>query len=326
MSEFGRRRFLIATNALILAPFPVVAKEDAKIHRIGFLWGGRPSPGLKVFVGELRKRGWIEGENFSFVHRIAEGRYDRLPELAAELVSEEVNVILTQQLPSTIAAKKATQSIPIVMWGNGDPVAYGLVTNLARPEANVTGVTFLVHEICVKLLELLKEINPRLEHVAGFLVTTNPGSVPYLRAMHTAAQRLGVKSTHFEVSTPNDLDAAFESIRKAKVDTLQLGPEALMFSQRVRIMEFANRHGLVVGGNAEVFAKAGAIVSYSPRWAEIPRRAAYFVDKILRGAKPADLPVEQPRQVEVVVNLKAAKALGLTIPPSVLIRADRVIE
>lgn len=327
MSEFGRRRFLISTNALILAPFPVVAKENTKVRRIGWLWGGHASAGaIKAVAHELRQRGWIEGQNILFVHRVAKGRNDPLPEFAAELVREGVSVILTQQSTSTIAAKRATQSIPIVMLGNGDPVGHGLVTNLARPEANVTGVTFLIDEICMKLLELLKEINPRLEHVAAFLNPTNPGAGPYGQAVQTAAQRLGIESMLPEVTTPNDFDAAFESIARANVDTLQLAPGALIRSQRVRILEFANRHGLVVGGNHPVFADAGAVVSYSPRLAEIPGRIAFFIDEILRGAKPADLPVEQPTQFEIVINLKAAKALGLSIPPSVFIRADRVIE
>jgi len=327
VGSIRRRRFLVATNALLLAPFVAAAREGVPLHRIGWLWGAGASALIREIVeDELRQRDWVEGKNIAFEHRIAEGRSDRIQGLAVELVRDNVSAILTSQSNATIAAKRATDEIPIVMVGNGDPVRYGLVTNLARPEANVTGVSFLVNEIAVKLLELLREVHPRLARVAVFVNPTNPGAASYAEAVHAAAERLGLSATLVQVKKPGDFDSAFNSIPQEKIDTLLLAPEGLIMSQRARIVAFANRHGLVVGGNNAVFADAGAVVSYAPPRAEIARRAAGFVDRILRGAKPADLPVEQPTRFEVVVNLRAAKGLGLSVPTSTLIRADRVIE
>jgi putative ABC transport system substrate-binding protein len=261
-----------------------------------------------------------------FEHRVVEGLNDRLPQFAAELVRLDVSVILTSQSTSTLAAKGATKTIPIVMVGGGDPVRYGLVTNLARPEANVTGVSFLVNEMAVKLVELLKEANPQLSYLAIFINPTNPGAAPYAEAAQAAARLIGVKTLVVQVKKPDDFEAAFDSILREKADTLLLPPEGLIVSQRKRILDFAARHRLVVGGNSRAFVDAGALISYSAQWWVLFRRVGDYVNKILRGAKPADLPVEQPMKFELVINMKAAKALGLTIPPSVLVRSDRIIE
>lgn len=327
MGLMRRRRFLVASNALLLAPLLGRAKEGERLRRVGWLWGGRASAlARRIVEEELRQRGWLEGKNITFEHRIAEGRNDRLQAFAAELVRDDVSVILASQSTATTAAKRATRTIPIVMVGNGDPVRYGLVSNLARPEANVTGVSFLVNELGVKLLELLKEVHPRLAHLAVFVNPSNPGAASYGEAVQAAAGLAGVRTALVRVTKAEEFGAAFESILREKVDTLLLPPEGLIASQRAGIVKFANRHGMVVGGNHAVFANAGAVVSYAPPTVEIARRAAAFVDRILRGAKPADLPVEQPTRFEVVINLQAAKALGLSIPASVLLRADRVIE
>lgn len=326
MALFGRRRLPGATTALMLG-LAAAATDAAGLNRVGWLWGGRASALVQEIVeDELRQRGWIQGENIEFAHRVGEGRNERLRDFAAELVGQDVSVILTSQSTATIAAKSATKTIPIVMVGNGDPVRYGLVTNLARPEANVTGVSFLVNEIGVKLLELLREANPRLAHVAVLVNPTNPGAATYGEAVQGAAELSGVKATLVPVKSASDFDAAFASILRENADTLLLPPEGLIASQRTRIVEFASRHGLVVGGNHRVFAEAGAVLSYAPPTSEIARRAAVFVDKILRGAKPADLPVEQPTRFEVMVNLPAAEALDLTVPAAILLRADKVIE
>jgi putative ABC transport system substrate-binding protein len=317
---------LILVLGILTLPLSGEAQKG-KVYRIGWLWGGQFSPQvLKIVQDELRKHGWIEGQNIMFEHRVAEGLNDRLPQFAAELVRLDVSVILTSQSASTLAAKEATKTIPIVMVGSGDPVRYGLVTNLARPEANVTGVSFLVNEMAVKLVELLKEANPQLSYLAIFINPTNPGAAPYAEAAQAAARLIGVKTLVVQVKKPDDFEAAFDSILREKADTLLLPPEGLIVSQRKRILDFAVRHRLVVGGNSRAFVDAGALVSYTAQWWVIFRRVGDYVNKILRGAKPADLPVEQPMKFELVINMKTAKALGLTIPPSVLMRSDRIIE
>jgi putative ABC transport system substrate-binding protein len=317
---------LILVLGILTLPLSGEAQKG-KVYRIGWLWGGQFSPQvLKIVQDELREHGWIEGQNIMFEHRVVEGLNDRLPQFAAELVRLDVSVILTSQSTSTLAAKGATKTIPIVMVGGGDPVRYGLVTNLARPEANVTGVSFLVNEMAVKLVELLKEANPQLSYLAIFINPTNPGAAPYAEAAQAAARLIGVKTLVVQVKKPDDFEAAFDSILREKADTLLLPPEGLIVSQRKRILDFAARHRLVVGGNSRAFVDAGALISYTAQWWVLFRRVGDYVNKILRGAKPADLPVEQPMKFELVINMKAAKALGLTIPPSVLVRSDRIIE
>ena len=317
---------LILVLGCLILPVSGEAQKE-KVHRIGWLWGGQLSTVvLKIVQDGLRELGWIEGQNIIFEHRVAEGLNDRLPQFAAELVRLDVSVILTSESTSTIAAKGATKTIPIVMVGNGDPVRYGLVTNLARPEANVTGVSFLVNDLAVKLVELLKEVNPQLSYIAIFVNPINPGAASYAEAGQAAARLLGVKSLVVQVKKPDEFDASFESILQEKVDTLLLPPEALIVSQRKRILDFAAHHRLVVGGNGRTFADAGALISYIPQFGELFRRIPAFVDKILRGTRPGDLPVEQPMKFELVLNMKTAKTLNLNIPPTVLMRSDRVIE
>jgi putative ABC transport system substrate-binding protein len=315
---------------LVLGIFTLPLSGEAqkgKVYRVGWLWGGQFSPRtLKIVQDGLREHGWIEGQNIIFEHRVAEGIRDHLPQFAAELVRLDASVILTSQGTSTIAAKGATKTIPIVMVGNGDPVRYGLVTNLARPEANVTGVTFLVNEMAVKLVGLLKEANPQLSYIAIFVNPTNPGAASYAEEAQAAARLIGAKTLVVQVKKPDDFEVAFDSILREEADTLLLPPEGLILSQRKRIMDFAARHRLVVGGNSQAFTDVGALVSYNPNYLKLFRRVSAFVDKILSGSKPGDLPVEQPMKFEMVINMKTAKALGLTISPYLLMQSDRVIE
>ena len=234
--------------------------------------------------------------------------------------------MVTSQSPATQAAKKASSTIPIVMLGNGDPVRYGLVTNLARPEGNVTGLSFLVNEVSIKLIELLKEANPKTERVAVFVNQTNPGAAPFLADLASVAPRLGIKVRPVQVNTIDELDRALAALPREPVDAVFLVPEAFIFSRRQRIIEFAMVHRWPVVGPLRAYVEAGGLMCYTPHASTLNRQAAVYVDKLLRGAKPADLPVEQPSKFELVINLKTAKALGLTIPPSLLQRADQVIE
>jgi putative ABC transport system substrate-binding protein len=323
-----RRAFLtLATGGLLAAPAVAPAQPAAQAPRIGFLWGGTLNPSLlREFEDALRARGWVSGGNITIEHRAAEGRSERLPQLAAELVQARVSVILTSYSPSTQAAKKASGTIPIVMLGNGDPVRYGLVTNLARPEGNVTGLSVLVNEISIKLIELLKEAAPKTERVAVFVNQTNPGAAPFLADLMSVAPRLGIKVRPVEANTIDELDRALTALTRESVNAVFLGPEAFILSQRQRIIEFAMVHRWPAVGPAPVYVEAGGLMSYAWDVSALYRQAAVYVDKLLRGAKPADLPVEQPTKFDLVINLKTAKALGLTIPPSLLQRADQVID
>jgi putative ABC transport system substrate-binding protein len=322
-----RRTFIgVLAGGLLTAPAVAPAQPAARAPRIGFLWGGTPNPSLREFEDALRERGWVSGRNIIIEHRAAEGRSERLPQLAAELVQARVSVMLTAQSPATQAAKKASGTIPIVMLGNGDPVRYGLVTNLARPESNVTGLSFLVNEVSIKLIELLKEVIPKTERVAVFVNPTNPGAAPFLADLTSVAPQLGIKVRPVEVNTIDELDRALTALTREPVNAVFLVPESFIFSQRQRIIEFAMVHRWPAAGPLRAYVEAGGLMSYGPHNPTLFRQAAVYVDKLLRGAKPADLPVEQPTKFELVINLKTAKTLGLTIPPSVLVRADEVIQ
>jgi putative ABC transport system substrate-binding protein len=324
-----RRRFLQTSLAGVVAqPLAAGAQSVAQAPRIGFIWGGVPPPPslLRDFEDALRELGWVSERNIIIEHRVAEGRSERLPQLAADLVQARVSVMLTSQSPATQAAKKASGTIPIVMLGNGDPVRYGLITNLARPEGNVTGLSFLVNELGIKLIELLKEAIPKTERVAVFVNPTNPGAAPFLADLRSVAPRLGISVRPAEVNTIDELDRVLAALTRESVNAIYLAPESFISTQRQRIIDFAMVHRWPAVGPLPQDAAAGGLMSYGPHRPSLYRRAAVYVDKILRGAKPADLPVEQPARFEFVINLKTAKALGLTIPPSLLARADHVIE
>lgn len=323
-----KRRWLVLL-VLVLGTWPAATASQpaAPTARIGFLWGGAVSrPSLREFEAALRERGWEVGRNLEIEHRVAEGRNERLLELATELVRADVRVILTSQSTSTIAAKKTSSTIPIVMLGNGDPVRYGLVTNLARPEANVTGVSFLVNEMAIKTIEMLKEAAPKAERLAVFVNQTNPGAAPMLEDPGGLAPRLGVKIRPVEVSTVEELDTALDALQRERVDAFFLGPEAFISLHRRRIIALATANRWPSVSPSTTFLDAGALLSYAPPFSAIYRQAAVYTDKLLRGARPGDLPVEDPRMFELILNRKAATALGLTFPPFLLLRTDRVIE
>lgn len=307
-------------------PMVASAQPATLPARIGFLWGGSLNqPMLREFEAALRERGWEAGRNLLIEHRAAEGRNERMPELAVELVRANVQVILTQQATATIAAKKASRTIPIIMLANGDPVRFGLVTNLARPEANVTGISFLVNESVIKTVELLKEAAPKVERLVVFVNPTNPGAVAVLEEFGKVAPRLGVKIRPVEVSTAEELDRALAALQRERADAMLLLPEAFIVAQQKRIIDFATAQRWPVAGSGAGMG-SGALLSYAPQLAPIYRQAAVYTDKLLRGAKPADLPVQDPSKFELIVNQKAAAALGITIPPALLLRADRVIQ
>jgi putative tryptophan/tyrosine transport system substrate-binding protein len=319
---------LAATLAFVLA-FAAEAQQQTKVPRIGFLFVGSSSfyaAWIDVFRQGLKELGYIEGKNITIDYRYAEGKADRLPALADELVGLKVDVIVSSSTPSVLAAKKATSTIPIVFVSISDPVASGLVDSLARPGGNSTGLTIVAVELSGKRLELLKEAVPKVTRVAFLWEATNPAQASQWREAQAAAQALRLQLQSLEVRSSNDFDSAFEAALRERAQALVTTPSALFGAHLKRIVEFAAKNRLpAMYGNPQ-FVDAGGLMSYAPDYSAQYRRAATYVDKILKGAKPADLPVEQPTKFEFVVNLKAAKQIGLTIPPNVLARADRVIK
>ena len=306
------------------------AQQPTKVPRIGWLTGATPSAQLariEAFRQGLRELGYVEGKNIVIEWRSAEEKLDRLPALAAELVRLKVDIILTAGSSPTGAAKEATTTIPIVMAQDPDPVGSGFVASLARPGGNITGLSTLAPELSGKRLELLKEIVPRLSRVAVFGTSTQPGNAQSLKELELAAKAFGVKLQYLDVLSSKDIESAFRAASKGRADAvLMLLPGRVATSQRTEIAELAvkNRLPAIYGGRA--FAEAGGLISYGVNLNDLDRRAATYMDKILKGAKPADIPVEQPTKFELIINLKAAKQIGLTIPPNVLSRADKVIK
>jgi putative ABC transport system substrate-binding protein len=260
--------------------------------------------------------------------RSAEGRNERLPALAAEVLKADPRVIVVFSAPATRILQQATTTIPLVMWAVGDPVEYGLVASLAKPGGNVTGTSYLVNEVAGKLVELLKEAVPAVASVGVYVNPSNPGGAPYLRAARVVGQALGVRVQTLEVRSPDDFEGSFAAIARERTEAIILSPEPLVRSQRKRVAEFATqrRLPLLIHGGAATLLEVGGLLSYAAKSGEYPRVVASYVDRLLKGARPADLPVHRPTEFELGVNLKAARSLGLTIPPSLLARADQVIE
>jgi putative ABC transport system substrate-binding protein len=326
-----RRTFLAGTGAVLLAaPLAAEAQQAGKVARIGFLGTRTPSdmsPFLDAFRQGLRELGWVEGQNTVIDYRFAEGRFDRLPELAAELVRLKVDIIVAATTPAAVAAKNATATIPIVGISLGDPVGLGLVASLARPGGNVTGSSFSVGlGIVGKGLELLEETIPKVRRVAVLSNPANPFQPLAIREVNAAARSLGVQLQLLEVRGPNELDGAFAAMAKERVEALLVVADSMFILHRTRLADLAARSRLPAAYGLREIVEAGGLMSYGPSLRDLYRRSAAYVDKILKGAKPGDLPVEQPTKFELVINLKAAKALGLTIPPSLLGRADEVIQ
>jgi len=305
------------------------AGQQGKTSRIGFLSyssAAAYSARLAEHRRALADLGWVEGRNLVIEQRSAETQNDRLAELAADLVRAGVSVIVAENASATRAAMQATSSIPIVMAGVGDPVRYGLIASLARPGGNVTGLAFLAGEMLLKNLELLKEVAPRTARVALLVNPSNPGVAPTMADLQREAPALGIRVIQVDVLTPDDFERAFATIVRERADGILVTPEQLIFSQRHRIAAFAEKHRLPSAYASGRFMDAGGLIALTPNIADFPRRLASYVDKLLKGAKAGDLPVEQPSKFELVINAKTAKAIGLTLPQSLLIRADRIIE
>jgi ABC-type uncharacterized transport system substrate-binding protein len=328
------RRAFIGTlaGALLTAPLAAEAQPAAKIARIGYLSGSLAAgPHLpEAFRQGLRDLGYVEGRNLVIEYRDAEGKLERLPALAAELVALKVDVIFAVGgTRSALAAKQATRTLPIVFAAVGDPVASGVVTSLARPGGNVTGLSLLAPELVGKGLEQLTQAVPGVSRVA---VLRQPGAVPertekdVLKRAEVAARALGVRLQFVEARGPADFDRAFSELTRARAGALTVLPSVMFIIEQRRLVDLAAKNRLPAVYPLREFVDAGGLMSYGANFADLSRRAATYVDKILKGAKPGDLPVEQPTKFELVINLKAAKALGLTIPQSLLLRADEIIQ
>jgi putative ABC transport system substrate-binding protein len=322
-----RRRFLVTLLAgALAAPLAVEAQQAGRVYRIGVL-ANEPSPMWEAFRQRLKELGYVEGQNIVFEYRWAAGQVERFPGLAAELVGLKVDVTVTVGNAATGALKRATATIPIVTATSGDPVGSGLVTSLAHPGGNVTGLTVIAgRDMGGKQLELLKEVVPKFARVAYLFDAANPGSLLAKKELEAAARALGVGLRLTEIRNENDLEVAFTTITKDRVGALLVAAGPFETVHRQRIIDLAASSRLPAMYGARWFVDDGGLISYGVSVLDNFRRAATYVDKILKGAKPGDLPVEQPTKFELVINLKTAKALGLTIPPSLLARADQIIE
>ena len=320
---------IVLALSVIAAPLAAEAQQTGKVHRIGFL--GNTTAALEAnlvgpFREGLRDLGYVEGRNVLIEYRWVEGRYERLPALIGELIAQKVDVIVTAGTPATLAVKKATTSVPLVMVAVGDPVGTGIVPSLSRPGGNITGLTSISPELDGKRLELLREVIPNVSHVAVLWNAASPLQVVAEKQTQAAARVLRLKVLSLGVGTEDEIEHALAAIVKERPGALLVLADRLFLQHRARIMDFAAQHRLPGVHAYRELVEVGGLMSFGPSYAGMHRRAAYFVDRILKGAKPADLPVERPAKFELVINLKAAKALGLTIPPSVLVRADEVIQ
>jgi ABC-type uncharacterized transport system substrate-binding protein len=326
-----RRTFLAGTGAVLLAgPLAAEGQPQGKLVRIGLLDFGTPNPSSearwKALRERLRELGYVEGQNVAFEPRWGNGQADRLPALATELVNFKVEVLVTATGDAALAAKRATSTIPIVFATAPDPVRLGLVASLARPGGNVTGVTSLSSDLAGKRLELLKQLVPRAARIAVLNDPENRSSEFILKGAESVAKSLGVVVQTVDVRGQKEFEAAFSAMKRGHADAVILGVNTPFLVHRRRIAELAVAHRFPMMAPTKEYAEAGALVSYGTDYPDQFRRVAVYVDKILKGAKPGDLPVEQPTKFELVINLKTAKALGLTIPPSLLQRADEVIQ
>ncbi len=326
----SKKIFSIALTLFVLASVHLAdAQQPKKVPRIGFLTSTSPSATsarVEAFRQGLRELGYVEGKNIVIEYRYAEGKLDRLSELAAELVRLKVDVIVTGGAGSTRTAKEATVTIPIVMAHDPDPVGTGFVASLARPGGNITGLSTLRPEISGKRLELLKEIVPRLSRVAILGSSTTPGNAQSLKETELAAGAFKVQLQYLDVLAPKDIETAFRAASNGRAGAVLVLASGILLSQRTQVVDLAVKNRLPLISSSPEFVQDGGLMTYSVSITDLFRRAAVYVDKILKGAKPADLPVEQPTRFELLINLKTAKQIGLTIPQSVLYRADKVIK
>ena len=326
-----RKAALSILFVVVLFAVAVIAKaqQSKKFFHIGLLSSGSASSAnrnTEVLRQRLRELGYVEGKNIAFEYRSAEGKFDRLPDLAAELVRLKVDVIVTVSTPPTVAAKNATATIPIVMAGGTDPVEMGLVASLARPGGNLTGIIIMNAETASKRLQLLKEITPKVSRVAVLWNSTNSGTALNFKQIQAAAQKLSLQLQSLDVHSVSDLESSFKSATRSGAHALVVLQSAPMATHLREVADFAVRNRLPSIHDRSEFVEAGGLMSYGANIPDTSRRAAVYIDKILKGTKPADLPVEQPMKFDLVINLKTAKQIGLTIPQSVLYRADKVIK
>jgi putative tryptophan/tyrosine transport system substrate-binding protein len=316
--------------SLITVPLVAAAQQAGRIYRVGFLSVGSRGPTeqlLQVFEQTLRERGWVTGQNLVIEYRFAEGSYDRLPALAAELVRLKPEVIVAVASSTVRAAKDATSTIPIVMWGPSNPIGDGLIKSFARPGGNVTGLTMTsTLDTYAKQLELLKEAVPRARRIGLLWNPANLTAPQTVKTVEKAAATLGVPLQLVGARTPEEFEPAFGAVSQARADALFIMQDAMFFSHHPRLADLSIRHRLPTMHGAVEYAQVGGLMAYAVNRADAHRRVAGYVDRLLRGANPAELPVEEPTRFELVINLKTAKALGLTIPPALLLRADQVIE
>jgi ABC-type uncharacterized transport system substrate-binding protein len=322
-----RRAFLYGSAAMLAAPLGAGAQQPGKVYRIGLLSPTSQAAGIEAFREGLRTLGYVEGHNVVIEHRSAHGRFDRLPDLAAELVRLKVDAIVAVVTQASLAAKNATKTIPIVMLGVGDPVGSGLVTNLARPGGNVTGTSYPVVEMAGKSLEVIKQVVPKLHRVTALW---NPANSVFQAQMvketEAAARALGIQLRLLGARDANEINAAFEAMAKSRPEALAVIADPVFVANRGQIVTLAAKSHLPSVSTFNEYAEAGGLMAYAPSFYEPGVRAAAQIDKIFKGAKPADLPVERATKFALVINMKTARALGLTIPPLLLARADQVIE
>jgi len=328
-----RRTFIgSVAGGLLVAPIAAVAQQAAKVPRIGMLLRGAPSPPgqpsplLDAFRAGLRDLGYVEGQNVVIEYRWSEGRDERYSELATDLVRLNVAVIVTQGAPAVRAAKAATSTIPIVMADIGDPVGIGVAASLARPGANITGLSLLDEDLDAKRIEMLKEAVPALTRVAILWSANDAGMTLAFSRVEVAARALGLSLQSLAVREPDDFPGAFDAARGGRAEALIVTAQPFTLRHRAQIVDLVAKHRLPAIYTARGFVDAGGLMAYGPSLPDLHRRAAGYVDKILRGAKPGDLPIEQPTKFELVINLKTAKALGTKIPQPLLLRADELIQ
>jgi putative ABC transport system substrate-binding protein len=321
---------IVAAVALFSAPLAVEAQQSGKVYRVGILTNKASDPAearlWQAFRSGLREHGWVEGQNILIEFRAAEGNTARLPELAADLGRLKVDLIVARSSIWVQAAKEATSSIPIVFLSHADPEGTGHVASLARPGGNITGLAILMTDLVPKGLELLISVVPTAKRIAVLWNPDTPSHAPALKAVEEAARTLRVQLQPVGARTAAELEGAFAAMTRARAQAALVLGAAIFLAERQRVAELAIKHRLPTMFNLKDVVEAGGLVSYSPNWDDLYRRGAIYVDKILKGAKPADLPVEQATKFELVINLKPAKAIGLTIPQSVLARADEIIE
>jgi putative ABC transport system substrate-binding protein len=324
-SHIGRRKFLATLGGAVA--WPLAARAQQAMRVVGFLGGAAPAGYavlIEAFRSGLRDHGYIEGQNIRIEYRWAQTQYENLPALAADLVRRKVDVIVTQGTPAALAAKQATTTIPIVMAIVGDPVESGIVASYSRPGGNITGSSFFFPEINAKRLELMKSLMPGLKRAGVLMNPDNLAMISVLRAMGEVAKAMDVKLQHVEVRRPDELELAFAQA-KLQIEAHTVIDEGLLVANSKRIAELAIRNRLPGVGFRE-YCEAGGLAAYGVNFPHIWRRGAVFVDKILKGAKPADLPIEQATRFEFIINLRAARSFGLEVPPTLLARADEVIE